>query len=69
MCIDFTDVNDAFLKDSYPTPPVDRLVDSTMRDARLSFVDAYRWDISLHLNAVRTKKCWSLILKGNGSGF
>lgn len=41
MCIDFTNLNDACPKDSYPTPPIKRLVDSTTRHARLSFLDAY----------------------------
>lgn len=41
MCIDFTNVNDACTKDSYPTPLVDYLVDSTNGYARLSFLDAY----------------------------
>ena len=29
MCIDFTDLNRACLKDSYPLPRIDTLVDST----------------------------------------
>ena len=31
MCVDFTDLNKACLKDSYPLPQIDTLVDSTMR--------------------------------------
>lgn len=41
MCIDFTSLNYACPKDSYLTPPVDRLVDSTEGHVRLSFLDAY----------------------------
>lgn len=41
MCIDSTNVNDACPKDSYPTPPIDMLVNLTMGHARLSFLDAY----------------------------
>lgn len=42
MAIDFTNVNDAYPKDSYPIPPIDRLVDSTAGYQRLSFLDTYR---------------------------
>ena len=31
MCIDFTDLNKACPKDSYPLPRIDTLVDSTVR--------------------------------------
>lgn len=41
MCIDFNNANDTCLKDSYPTLPVDRLVYSIAKYARLSFLDAY----------------------------
>ena len=41
MCVDFTDLNKAFPKDSYPLPRVDVLVDSTARHQLLSFMDAF----------------------------
>jgi len=41
MCVDFTDLNKACPKDSYPFPKIDRLVDSTARYEFLSFLDAY----------------------------
>ena len=41
MCIDFTDLNKACPKDSYPLPRVDVLVDSTARHQLLSFMDAF----------------------------
>ena len=40
MCVDFTDINKACPKDSYPLPRVDVLVDSTARHQLLSFIDA-----------------------------
>ena len=40
MCIDFTDLNKACPKDSYPLPRVDVLVDSTAQHQLLSFMDA-----------------------------
>ena len=41
MCVDFTDLNKACLKDSYPLLQVDILVDSTARHQLLSFMDAF----------------------------
>ena len=40
MCVDFTDLNKAYPKDSYPLPRVDVLVDSTAQHQLLSFMDA-----------------------------
>ena len=42
MCVDFTDLNKACPKDSYPLPQVDVLVDFTARHQLLSFMDASR---------------------------
>ena len=41
MCIDFTDLNKACPKDSYPLPQIDTLVDSTTRHQLLSFMNAF----------------------------
>ena len=41
MCIDFTDLNKAYPKDSYSLPQIDTLVDSTARHKLLSFIDAF----------------------------
>ena len=41
MCVDFTDLNRACPKDSYPLPQIDTLVDLTARDELLSFMDAF----------------------------
>ena len=40
MCVDFTDLNKACPKDSYPLPQIDVLVDSTTKHQLLSFMDA-----------------------------
>ena len=42
MCIDFTRLNKFCLKDPYPLPRIDQLVDSTAGCALLSFIDAYQ---------------------------
>jgi len=41
MCVDYTDLNKAYLKDIYPLPSIDRLVDNTSGYELLSFLDAY----------------------------
>ena len=41
MCVDFTDLNKACPKDSYPLPHIDLLVDSTAGHRLLSFMDAF----------------------------
>ena len=41
MCVDFTDLNKACPKDSYPLSWVNVLVDSTARYELLSFMDAF----------------------------
>ena len=39
--MDFTDLNKAFPKDSFPLPRIDQLVDSASGHERLSFLDAF----------------------------
>ena len=41
MCVDFTNLNKAYPKDSYPLPRIDQLVDSTAGHKLLSFMDAF----------------------------
>ncbi|KAK4409496.1 Transposon Ty3-G Gag-Pol polyprotein [Sesamum angolense] len=42
MCIDFTDLNKACPKDSYPLPCIDALIDSTSGCELMSFLDAFQ---------------------------
>ena len=41
MCVDFTNLNKACSKDSYPLPRIDQLVDSTVGHQLLSFMNAF----------------------------
>ncbi|KAK0570844.1 hypothetical protein LWI29_007360 [Acer saccharum] len=41
MCVDYTDLNRACLKDSFPLPKIDQLIDSTVGNKILSFMDAF----------------------------
>jgi len=51
MCVDFTNLNKACPKDSYPLPSIDALVDSAAGCKLLSFLDAFsRYNqIKMHL--------------------
>ena len=41
LCIDFTDINRACPKDSFPLPRIDLIVDATACHELLSFMDAF----------------------------
>jgi len=41
MCTDYTHLNKACLKDTYPLPNIDRLVDGAFGQEMMSFLDAY----------------------------
>ena len=41
MCVDVTDLNNTCLKDSFPLPRIDQLVDSTAGHELLTFMDAF----------------------------
>ena len=41
MCVDYTDLNDACPKDSFPLPRIDQIVDASIEHGMLSFLDAF----------------------------
>ena len=56
ICVDFTDLNRACPKDSFPLPWIDALVDSTARHQLLSFRDAFSGYNQIKLNEVDQEK-------------
>ena len=42
VCANFTDLNKAYLKDLFPMPRIDQLVDATIGHPRMSFLDAFQ---------------------------
>ena len=42
VCVDFTDLNKACLKDPFLMPRIDQLVDATVDHSRMSFLDAFQ---------------------------
>lgn len=51
MCIDYTDLNRACPKDSYPLPNIDCFVDGVMGHKMLSFLDAYSGYNQIRMNS------------------
>ena len=56
MCVDFTDLNKAYPKDSYPLPGVIVLVDSTTQHQLLSFMDAFSGYNQIRMDEVDQEK-------------
>ncbi|KAK4840131.1 hypothetical protein QYF36_000495 [Acer negundo] len=52
MCVDYTDINRACPKDSFPLPKIDQLIDSTAGNKLPSFMDAFSGynQIMIHLS-------------------
>ena len=48
--IDFTDLNKACPKYSFPLPKIDQLINATMGFERMSFLDAYSGYNQIHMN-------------------
>ena len=50
VCVDFTDLNKACPKDSFPLPHIDRLVEATAGNELLSFMDAFSGYNQIRMN-------------------
>ena len=62
--MDFTDLNKACHKDSYPLPHIDHLVNSTARHQLLSFMDAFSKYNQLKMDEVDQEKTSFVISQG-----
>jgi hypothetical protein len=56
MCVDFTDLNKACPKDSFPLPRIDRLVDSTSEHELLTFMEAFSGYNQIHVDEIDQEK-------------
>lgn len=56
MCVDFTDLNKACPKDSFPLPWIDLLVDSTTGHQLLNFMDAFSGYNQIHMDETDQEK-------------
>ena len=41
VCVDYTDLNEACPKDSFPLPRIDQIIDASARHGMLSFLDSF----------------------------
>jgi hypothetical protein len=63
VCIDFTDLNKACLKDPFPLPRIDQLVDSASGHAWLSFLDAFQGYHQIPMSAADQEKTAFITLR------
>ena len=49
MCIDFTDLNNAWAKDSFPLPRINQLVDSMAGHKLITFMDTFSGYNQIHM--------------------
>ena len=68
VCVDFTDLNKACPKDSFPLPHIDSLVEATEGNKLLSFMDAFSGYNQIMMNPEDQEKSrihyrpWNLVL-------
>ena len=65
LCIDFTDVNKACLKDSFPLPRIDLIIDATAGHELLSFMDAFSGYNQISMDPDDQEK--TMFVKGQGT--
>uniref|UniRef100_A0A2N9EBE5 Reverse transcriptase domain-containing protein n=1 Tax=Fagus sylvatica TaxID=28930 RepID=A0A2N9EBE5_FAGSY len=56
VCVDFTNLNQACPKDPFPLPKIDQLVDATVGQNRMSFLDAFQGYHQIALSIEDRKK-------------
>ena len=56
MCMDYTDLNEACLKDNFPLPRIDQIVDASVGYGMLSFLDAFSGYHQIPMHSPNTEK-------------
>ena len=64
MCVDFTNLNKAYPKDSYPLSHIDQRVDSTTGHKLLSFMDAFSGYNQIRMDGADQEKTSFVINQG-----
>jgi hypothetical protein len=64
MCVDFTDLNKACPKDSFPLPRIDKLVNSTTGHKLLTFMDAFSGHNQIVMNKADQEKTSFITSRG-----
>ena len=65
VCIDFIDFNKVYLKDPFPLPWIDQLVDATVGHPQMSFLDAFQGYHQIPLTLDDQEKTSFVTLIGN----
>ena len=75
VCVDYTNLNDACPKDSFPLPRIDQIVDASAGHGMLSFLDAFSGYHQIPMHSPNAEKNffhhspWSLLLQCNAFRF
>ena len=64
MCVNFTNLNKACPKDSYPLPRIDQLVDSIAGHRLLSFMDAFLGCNQINMDKTDQEKTFFITSQG-----
>ena len=56
VCVDYTDLHEACLKDNFPLPHIDQIVDAAARHGILSFLDAFSRYHQIHMHQPDSEK-------------
>ena len=64
VCIDYTDLNEACPKDSFPLPHIDQIVDAIAGHGILSFLDAFSRYHHIPMHLPNAKKMTFITLHG-----
>ncbi|CAL2266599.1 unnamed protein product [Prunus armeniaca] len=64
VCVNYTDLNKACLKDNFPLPRIDQLVVSTSDNQLLSFIDAYSGYNQIMMHEDNKAKTFFIIERG-----
>ena len=65
VCVDFTDLNKAYLKDPFHMPQIDQLVDATVGHHWMNFLDAFQRYYQIPLAMDNQEKTAFVTLIGN----
>ena len=56
VCVDYTDLNEAYPKDSFPLPRIDQIVDATAGHGILSFLDTFSGYHQIPMHPLKWRK-------------
>ena len=65
MCVDYSDLNKACPKDTYPLPCIDQLIDNTVGYELLSFLDTYSGYNQIRMYLLEEEKTTCMMNRAN----